>query len=98
MLTICFMPAPSLPSESRMRSNVVRTSCSNLALQFVTVVINWFEKARTDRIQAFEFRMTIDLSHDIVVYLSSDRKEPTAIYLILKALYTRDPTPDAPNN
>src|SRR5258708_2040570 len=32
MLTICFMPAPSLPSESRMRSNVVRTSCSNVTL------------------------------------------------------------------
>src|SRR6516162_220865 len=32
MLTTWFMPAPSLPSESRMRSNVVRTSCSNVML------------------------------------------------------------------
>src|SRR6516162_5216020 len=32
MLTTWFMPAPSLPSESRMRSNVVRTSCSNVTL------------------------------------------------------------------
>src|SRR5215467_4985525 len=32
MLTTWFMPAPSLPSESRIRSNVVRTSSSNLTL------------------------------------------------------------------
>src|SRR6516165_9067392 len=32
MLTTSFMPAPSLPSEPRMRSKVVRTSCSNVTL------------------------------------------------------------------
>ena len=32
MLTTWFMPTPSLLSESRMRSNVVRTSCSNVTL------------------------------------------------------------------
>jgi len=61
-------------------------------------VINWFERARTDRIQDFTFRMTLDLAHDIMFYLQTKQKDPTAIYLILKALYARDPTPDAPNN
>src|SRR5215469_13662708 len=32
MLTTWFMPAPNLLSESRMRSKVVRTSCSNVTL------------------------------------------------------------------
>ena len=32
MLTTWFMPAPSLLSEPRMRSKVVRTSCSNVTL------------------------------------------------------------------
>jgi hypothetical protein len=32
MLTTWFMPAPSLLSESLMRLNVVRTSCSNVTL------------------------------------------------------------------
>jgi hypothetical protein len=84
--------------KEEVRRDIAAGREAYLALQFVTVIINWFEKGRTDRIQEFEFRMTLDLSHDITVYLASNQREPVAIYLILKALYTRDPTPDAPNN
>ncbi len=69
-----------------------------LAYQFVILVINWFEQARTDRVQEFVFRMTLDLEHDILVFLTSEECQPTSIYLILKALYARDPTPDASSN
>ncbi|WP_020694990.1 hypothetical protein [Reyranella massiliensis] len=94
-------PAPFAGTDDEkqeVRNDIAAGREAYLALQFVVVLINWFEKARTDRIQEFEFRMTLDLSHDIMFYLTGAQKEPIAIYLILKALYTRDPTPDAPNN
>ncbi len=94
-------PAPFAGTEEEkeaVRDDIAAGREAYLALQFVTIVINWFERARTDRIQEFEFRMTLDLFHDIMVYLTTDKREPVAIYLILKALYARDPTPDAPNN
>jgi hypothetical protein len=61
-----------------------------LAFQFVVQVINWFEQARTDRHQAFIFRMASDLEHDIMVYLLSEYRNAMAIFLIFKALYVRD--------
>jgi hypothetical protein len=63
------------------------------AFQFVMYVINWFETYRIDRHQKFEFRLTPEIEHDLMVYLLSERREPMAIYLILKALYARDPRP-----
>jgi hypothetical protein len=64
-----------------------------LAFQFCTQVINWFENGRIDRKQPFEVRLTNDLEHDFMVYLLSERREPMAIFLILKALYVRDAKP-----
>jgi hypothetical protein len=62
-----------------------------LAFQFAVQVIGWFEKARIDRLQDFEFRLTTALEHDMMVYLLSEKREETAVYLILHALFTRDP-------
>jgi hypothetical protein len=61
-----------------------------LAFQFCILIVNWYESARTDRAQEFELRLTHDLEHDFMVYLLSERREPMAIFLFLKALYVRD--------
>lgn len=61
-----------------------------LGFQFIIDVLNWFEKARVDRKTPFVFRMTWDLHHDLFVYLSSEKREPMPVFLILKALYARD--------
>lgn len=60
------------------------------AFQFVIGVLNWFEAARIDRHSEFEFRMTPDLEHDLMVYLLSKKHEEMGIFLALKALYVRD--------
>lgn len=62
-----------------------------LAFQFTILLVNWFEFRRTDRLQKFEFRLTTALEHDIMVYLLSEQRDELAVYLILHALYTRDP-------
>ena len=61
-----------------------------LVFQFCIQVINWYEAGRIDRRQKFELRLTHDLEHDIMVYLLSERRDPMAIFLFLKALYVRD--------
>ena len=61
------------------------------AFQFVIGVLNWFEASRIDRHSSFIFRMTPDLEHDLMVYLLSRTHEEMAIFLALKALYSRDP-------
>lgn len=88
------------PSEvSRYRGNIplweaIRKGiCSGpeayFGLQFVVQVINRIERARQDRVEVFRFRLTPDLQHDILVYLHSDAKDDLALFLILKALYSR---------
>lgn len=64
-----------------------------LAFYFCILVINWFENARDDKLQPFEIRITPDLEHDILVYLSSDYRNTMGMFLILKALYVRDDKP-----
>jgi hypothetical protein len=66
-----------------------------LAFQFVFQVLNWQESVRTDRNQPFVLRMTPDLEHDLLVYLVSGKADEIALFLILKALYARDPKPGA---
>jgi hypothetical protein len=66
-----------------------------LAFQFVIQTINWFESARVDCLQPFMFRLTGALEHDTMVYLLSERREEMAIYLMLHALYARDPKVNA---
>jgi hypothetical protein len=64
-----------------------------LAYQFVIGILNSFEQSRDDAIQLFAFRMTTSLEHDFMAYLLSERRNAMAIYLILEALYARDPKP-----
>jgi len=80
------------------RKDIAAGRGTYLAWNFVVMVTNWFEGARTDRIQRFEYRGTLDFEHDMMVYLLAADREQTATYLILKALYARDPTPDASSN
>ncbi|MGE5565018.1 MAG: hypothetical protein ACM3YN_02515 [Parcubacteria group bacterium] len=60
-----------------------------LAFQFVVMVINFFEAARTDRDGAFSFKLTPSLEHDMMVYLKSGQPTEMAIFLVLEGLYTR---------
>ncbi|WP_127088730.1 hypothetical protein [Aquabacter cavernae] len=67
-----------------------------LAFEFCIMVLNWFENARIDRVSNFEFRLTEDLRHDILVYLLSERRDDMAVFLMLKALYVRISKSSAP--
>lgn len=80
---------PEEREESRRDINAGRGTF--LALQFVFAILNSFEQARDDRQQEFLFRLTHELEHDIMVYLLSERRDDMAIYLMLEALYARDP-------
>lgn len=60
-----------------------------LGFTFVIAVIDWYEAGRTDKVEAFVPRITDDLAHDLMVYLSSGKADAVAIFLILKALYVR---------
>ncbi|RXH32420.1 hypothetical protein XH84_14655 [Bradyrhizobium nanningense] len=74
--------------ETRLDINAGRGTF--FAFQFVVAVINSFEISRDDKCQKFEFRLTSDLEHDIMVWLLSERRDPMAMFLILKSLYIRD--------
>src|ERR1700734_284052 len=80
---------PEEREESRRDINAGRGAF--LALQFVLAILNSFEEARDDRQQEFIFRLTHELEHDLMVFLLSERRDDMAIYLILEALYARDP-------
>jgi hypothetical protein len=84
-----YVGTPAQQEESRRDLNAGRGAF--LAFQFVIDVLNAFEIARDDCRQRFEFRLTTDLEHDMMVYLLSEHRNAMAIYLILKALYARDP-------
>lgn len=66
------------------------------ALHFATAIINWFEKGRIDQLGEFHFRMTKDLKHDLLAYLVQKKAEEMGVFLILKALYARNPKPKCP--
>jgi hypothetical protein len=74
--------------ESRRDINAGRGTF--LAFQFAMDVLNAFEMSRDDRKQPFEFRLTTDLEHDLMVFLLSERRDAMAIFLFFKALYARD--------
>ena len=80
------------PEEIRLevRKDINAGRSAYLGYQFCIFVINFFERWRIDKRQAFEFRMTSDMEHNLLVYILSDCRDPMAIYLILKALYIRD--------
>ncbi|GAB2206050.1 hypothetical protein ROS1_28660 [Roseibium sp. ROS1] len=68
-----------------------------VALDFCTLIINWFEANRIDKSSPYTQRMTEDMRHDILSYLVADAFDRKSIYLILKALYLR-PSDEGPSN
>jgi hypothetical protein len=60
-----------------------------LSLDFVILIIDWYERNRIDRATLFRQPMTEDMRHDLINYLLSGKVEKKALYLILKALYLR---------
>jgi hypothetical protein len=84
--------------ESRKDLNAGRGAF--LGFQFVMNVLSAFEAARLDRVQPFELRLTLDFEHDFMVFLLAERDRAKTLflfemstYLILTALYLRDPKP-----
>jgi len=61
-----------------------------LGYQFCMNLVRWFERQRTDKRQAFVFRMTDELEHNFLSYLLSEKRDSMAIYLFLEALFVRD--------
>ncbi|WP_394688454.1 hypothetical protein [Hoeflea sp.] len=60
-----------------------------LALDFVILTIDWFERNRIDRAIEFRQPLTAGMRHDLLSYLLHGQKDRKAIYLILEALYLR---------
>jgi hypothetical protein len=73
------------------RGELIAAREAILSLDFCLSIICWYEERRIDREQAFEFRMTRDLRHDIISHLVSRKTDPKSLYLILKALFIRPP-------
>jgi hypothetical protein len=68
-----------------------------LGYQFVSAILNSFEQSRDDKVQQYEYRMTNDLEHDLMVFLSWERDHQQdkflfemALFLFFKALFVRD--------
>jgi hypothetical protein len=71
------------------RQDLVDAREAVLALDFVLLVINWFEHNRTDRSEPYRQPLTDDMRHDLLSYLITDETSPKSLYLILKAMYLR---------
>lgn len=80
----------SLSEFDEVRADIVNGREAYLGLDFILNVINAFEAGRLDKETPFTFRLTEDLRHDIMIYLRSDTVDPIALFLIIKAMYTRD--------
>lgn len=70
---------------------------ASLGLDFVILIIHWYEKNRTDRASPFIQPLTVDMRHDLLNYVLSEELEKRGLYLILKALYLRPPGNGAVN-
>lgn len=62
-----------------------------LSFDFCIAVIDWVERNRCDRSTPYTQRLTPDMRHDMLSYLLGETKDKRALYLILKALYLREP-------
>lgn len=62
---------------------------SVLAMDFCVMIIDWFERNRTDRSIPYRQPMTIDMRHDLLNYLLVGGADRKGLYLILKAIYLR---------
>lgn len=71
------------------RADLVDGREAVLALDFCLAVVDWFESNRVDRKSAYHISLTEDMRHDLLVYLLGEPVDKKAVYLILKALFTR---------
>jgi hypothetical protein len=88
-LNYTFCGSPAQYDEAR--SELIAAREAILSFDFCLAIICWYEERRIDREQAYTFRMTRDLRHDMISYLVSRKTDPKALYLILKALFIRFP-------
>jgi hypothetical protein len=75
--------------KAKARLDLVDAREALLALDFVLLVINWFEHNRTDRSEPYRQPLTEDMRHDMLSYLINDETSPKSLYLILKAMHLR---------
>lgn len=61
-----------------------------VAWLFVHYVMVWFEQNRSDRIEAFEARLSPDFELELVSLLLSGLHSSDALYVLLLALFLRD--------
>ncbi|HSP25938.1 MAG TPA: hypothetical protein VLQ65_12270 [Saliniramus sp.] len=85
--THSFVGTPA--QQKAARQDLVDAREAVLALDFVLLVINWFEHYRTDRSEPYRQPLTDDMRHDLLRYLINDETSPKSLYLILKAMYLR---------
>ncbi|MDX8527981.1 hypothetical protein RFM41_30330 [Mesorhizobium sp. VK25A] len=71
------------------RQDLIDGRESILALDFCLLIINWFERNRTDRAIPYRQPMTADMRHDLLNYLLGGAVDRKGLYLILKAMYLR---------
>lgn len=71
------------------RLDIIDAREAMISLDFVLLIIHYFESNRNDRVEAFKMPLTIDMRHDLISYLLSGTVDNKALYLILKALYLR---------
>lgn len=71
------------------RADLVDGREAVLALDFCLAVVDWFEANRVDRKSEYVVTLTEDMRHDLLVYLLGEQVDKKALYLILKALFTR---------
>lgn len=84
---VSFRGPPEIYASSR--QDLIDAREAVLALDFVILIIHYFEENRIDRIEPFKMPLTMDMRHDLIGYLLSGKCDEKAIYLILKALYLR---------
>jgi hypothetical protein len=82
----------------QVRRDLVDAREAMLALCFCFNLASWVEVNRIDRVEPFYNRMTVDMRHDMLSYLLSDKRERKALYLIVKALFLRTPLPNGTAN
>jgi hypothetical protein len=76
--------------KAEMVSDLLGAPEAVTAFQFCIAVLNHYEAQRIDRKTAFEFRMTEQGRHDLLVMLTSKEVSPIAVYLALEGIYSRD--------
>lgn len=79
----------TVEQKTQARKDLLDARESVLALDFIIIIIDWFERNRTDRSIDYRQPLTVGMRHDLLSYLLYGHKDPKALYLILEALYLR---------